>query len=137
MPEKVRQGHTVIGVMNNQHSIYHMSNRNVWGSCSIMFRLTRLVLVQTFHCLRKCEFEMVFDHCAVKSSAVSCYNIMPDLLTEIMHITAHGQGFEKVATSRAPFFRNDKHDDTCYEAKVSGYSDKPLSPYLYAAHVIR
>ena len=36
---------------------------------------------------------------------------------------AHSQGFEGYG-GPAHYFHDNKYDDTCFEAKVSGYSDK-------------
>ena len=71
---------------------------------------------------------------SVKSLAVSRY--MPDLLTEVTHMGAHNQGFEGYSGQACYFFHNNKYN-TCFETKVSGYSDKPRSPYMHVAHVIK
>lgn len=43
-----------------------------------------------------------------------------------------------IALGRVPYFRNDIYDDTCFGAKISGYSDKPWSfTCMHIAHVIR
>ena len=41
-------------------------------------------------------------------------------------MAAHNQGSEGYS-GQTPFIRNGKHmyDETCFEAKVSGYNDKP------------
>jgi len=48
---------------------------------------------------------------------------MPDLLTVVANMAAHGQGFEG-CSGRLPHHHSNKYG-TCFKEKVSGYSDKP------------
>lgn len=70
----------------------------------------------------------------IKNFVVS--RCMPDFLTNIMHMAAHRQCFAGYSC-QAPFNHNYKCYDTCFEAQVSGHSNKSRSPYIHIAYVIR
>ena len=71
----------------------------------------------------------------IKILAVSRY--IPDLLTEVTCMAALTAKVLKGTVVERFLFVTIKYDDTCFEAKVSGYSNKSRSPYTHIAYVIR
>ena len=70
-----QQGHRakVIRALDH-HSFQCVSNRNLRGSRSIKFHhSSQLDLVQTFHCLRKCDFKRLSATGAIKTLTMSHY----------------------------------------------------------------